>query len=79
MKLNDFFAKNRHQDVDFMPATVDGLLRWPKNTPNYYALPAMGDALGWVYRKDWFARPELQAEFKRSTDAISPPPGPETS
>ena len=24
----------------------------------------MGDALGWVYRKDWFARPELQAEFK---------------
>ena len=33
-------------------------------SPNYWALPAMGDALGWVYRKDWFARPELQAEFK---------------
>ena len=24
----------------------------------------MGDALGWTYRKDWFAKPELQAEFK---------------
>ena len=49
---------------DFLPATVVGYSQWPKNTPNYWALPAMGDALGWTYRKDWFARPELQAEFK---------------
>ena len=27
----------------------------------------MGDANGWFYRKDWFARPELQAEFKDKT------------
>ena len=39
---------------DFLPATVYAYSTWPKGTPNYWALPAMGDALGWVYRKDWF-------------------------
>jgi len=24
----------------------------------------MGDAVAWTYRKDWFAKPELQKEFK---------------
>ena len=48
---------------DFIPATVTGYAEWPKNTPNYYALPAFGDVVGWTYRKDWFERPELQTEF----------------
>lgn len=65
VKLNDFFDKNGISMDDFMPATVVGYSEWPKNTPNYWALPAMGDALGWTYRKDWFARPELKAEFKQ--------------
>ena len=65
VKLNDFFDKNGISMDDFMPATVLGYSEWPKNTPNYWALPAMGDALGWTYRKDWFARPELKAEFKQ--------------
>ena len=47
-----------------LPATVYAYSTWPKGTPNYWALPAMGDANGWFYRKDWFAKPELQAEFK---------------
>ncbi|QEL22717.1 carbohydrate ABC transporter substrate-binding protein [Bosea sp. F3-2] len=64
VKLNDFFAKEGIKIDDFMPATVTGYAEWPKNTPNYWALPAMGDALGWTYRKDWFSRPELRAEFK---------------
>ena len=64
VKLNDFFAKNNIKMSDFLPATVYAYSTWPKGTPNYYALPAMGDALGWVYRKDWFARPELRKEFK---------------
>ena len=64
VKLNDFFAKEGIKIDDFMPATVTGYAEWPKNTPNYWALPAMGDALGWTYRKDWFSRPALQAEFK---------------
>ena len=24
----------------------------------------MGDAVGWTYRKDWFARPDVQKDFK---------------
>jgi multiple sugar transport system substrate-binding protein len=50
---------------DFIPATVTGYAQWPKNTTNYWALPAFGDVVGWTYRKDWFERPELQAEFKQ--------------
>ena len=48
VKLNDFFEKEHISMDDFMPATVVGYSEWPKNTPNYWALPAMGDALGWV-------------------------------
>ena len=65
VKLNEFFAKENIKMSDFMPATVTGYSEWPKGTPNYWALPAMGDALGWTYRKDWFSRPEFRAEFKK--------------
>ena len=51
-----------------------GYSEWPKNTPNYWALPAMGDAVGWTYRKDWFAQPELQAEFKKKYGRDLAPP-----
>ena len=57
-----------------MPATVVGYSEWPKNTPNYWALPAMADAVGWTYRKDWFARPEMQAEFKKKYKRDLAPP-----
>jgi len=65
VKLNDFFDKEGIKMDDFIPATVVGYAEWPKNSPNYWALPAFGDVVGWSYRKDWFARPELQAEFKQ--------------
>ena len=64
VKLNDFFAANGIDMANFVPATVTGYAEWPKGTPNYWALPAFGDVVGWTYRKDWFERPELQAEFK---------------
>ena len=64
IKLNDFFDKNNITMDDFIPATVTGYSEWPKNTPNYYSLPAFGDVVGWTYRKDWFDRPDLQAEFE---------------
>jgi multiple sugar transport system substrate-binding protein len=64
VKLNDFFDANGISMDDFLPATVYAYSTWPKGTPNYWALPAMGDALGWIYRKDWFARPEIQEAFK---------------
>ena len=65
IKLNDFFDKQGITMDDFIPATVTGYAEWPKGTPNYWALPAFGDVVGWTYRKDWFSRPELQAEFKK--------------
>lgn len=64
VKLNDFFEANGISMDDFLPATVTGYAEWPKNTPNYWALPAYADVVGWTYRKDWFNRPELQKEFK---------------
>lgn len=64
VKLNDFFAQEGIDMGDFIPATVTGYAEWPKNSPNYWALPAFGDVVGWTYRKDWFEKPELQAEFK---------------
>ncbi|MDF0750224.1 extracellular solute-binding protein [Marinobacter sp. 71-i] len=64
VKLNEFFEKNGISMDDFIPATVTGYAEWPKGTPNYYALPAFGDVVGWTYRRDWFERPELRAEFR---------------
>ena len=74
VKLNDFFQKNKISMDDFMPATVVGYSEWPKNTPNYWALPAMADAVGWTYRKDWFSRPEIRAEFKQKYSRELAPP-----
>jgi multiple sugar transport system substrate-binding protein len=74
VKLNEFFDANGIKMSDFVPATVTGYSEWPKNTPNYWALPAFGDVVGWTYRKDWFARPELQAEFKTKYGRDLAPP-----
>jgi multiple sugar transport system substrate-binding protein len=65
VKLNDFFAKENISMDDFVPATVTGYSQWPKNTANYWALPAMADAVGWTYRKDWFSRPKTYDELKQ--------------
>ena len=74
VKLNDFFDKEGIDINDFLPATVYNYSTWPKGTPNYWALPAMGDALAWVYRKDWFSRPELRAAFKKEYGRELAPP-----
>jgi len=67
IKLNEFFDSEGISMDDFAPATVYAYSTWPKGEPNYYALPAMGDANGWFYRKDWFENPDIQAEFKEAT------------
>ena len=48
VKLNDFFDKEGISMSDFSPATVYAYSTWPKGSENYYALPAMGDALAWA-------------------------------
>ncbi len=67
VKLNDFFEAEGISMDDFAGAAVEAYSTWPKGTPNYWALPAMGDANGWFYRKDWFSRPEIMAAFKEKT------------
>ncbi len=74
IKLNDFFDKEGISMDDFAGAAVYAYSTWPKGTPNYWALPAMGDANGWFYRKDWFSRPELQAEYKEKYGRDLAPP-----
>ena len=67
VKLNDFFDSSGISMDDFAPATVYAYSTWPKGTPNYYALPAMGDANGWFYRKDWFNRADIKSAYKSAT------------
>ncbi|MEM9522495.1 MAG: extracellular solute-binding protein [Pseudomonadota bacterium] len=67
VRLNDFFDAKAISMDDFAPAAVYAYSTWPKGTPNYYALPAMGDANGWFYRKDWFAREDIRAAYKEAT------------
>jgi len=64
VKLNDFFERESISMDDFLPATVYNYATWPKGTENYWALPAMGDAVGYVYRQDWFQRPEIRQAFQ---------------
>ncbi|WP_108661940.1 ABC transporter substrate-binding protein [Acuticoccus kandeliae] len=64
VQLNDFFEKEGITMDDFLPAAVDAYSAWPKGSTNYYALPAMGDAVGWVYRRDWFENPDIRAAFE---------------
>ncbi len=74
VKLNDFFDKEGIKMSDFAPATVNAYSTWPKGTPNYWALPAMGDANGWFYRKDWFEDAKNMEEYKAKTGADLAPP-----
>jgi multiple sugar transport system substrate-binding protein len=74
LKLNEFFEKNNININDFSPATVEGYSTWPKNSSNYWAMPAMGDAVAWTYRKDWFARPEIKRDFKAKFGREIAPP-----
>jgi multiple sugar transport system substrate-binding protein len=74
IKLNDFFAANGISMDAFIPATVTGYSEWPKGTPNYWSLPAFGDVVGWTYRKDWFADPKNQEEFKAKYGRDLAPP-----
>ncbi len=74
VKLNEFFEAEGISMDDFAPATVYAYSTWPKGTPNYYALPAMGDANAWFYRRDWFERPVLQEAFQAEYGRELAPP-----
>jgi len=54
VKLNDFIEREKVSIERFVPAALEAYSVWPKGSKNYWAIPAMGDAVGWSYRKDWF-------------------------
>lgn len=64
VKLNEFLNRENISMDEFVPATVEAYSAWPKGTDNYWAIPAMGDAVGWTYRQDWFTRDDIKAEFQ---------------
>jgi multiple sugar transport system substrate-binding protein len=74
IELTDFFKKNNIKMSDFMPAAVNAYSTWPKGAPSYWSLPAMGDAVAWTYRKDWFAMPDIQKAFKAQYKRDLAPP-----
>ncbi|MEY4882256.1 MAG: hypothetical protein RIS34_110 [Pseudomonadota bacterium] len=74
LQLNEFFDKNNIRMEDFSPSTVEGYSTWPKGSKTYWALPAMGDAVAWTYRKDWFARQDVQKDFKMAFGRDIAPP-----
>jgi multiple sugar transport system substrate-binding protein len=74
VKLNDFFEQEGISMDDFLPAAVYNYATWPKGEPEYWALPAMGDAVGYVYRKDWFSRPEIREAFMEEHGRELAPP-----
>jgi len=74
VELTDFFAKNNISMNDFLEPAVEGYSTWPKGSKKYWALPAMGDAVAWTYRKDWFNRADLKAAFKQKYGYDLAPP-----
>ncbi len=48
----------------FLPAALYGYSSYPKGEQALWAIPFSGDGLAFVYRRDWFARPDLNAAFR---------------
>jgi multiple sugar transport system substrate-binding protein len=46
------------------PLAVKYLSEYPAGSKKYYAVPCETDAMGWAYRKDWFADPVEKDAFK---------------
>ncbi|HEV8647620.1 MAG TPA: extracellular solute-binding protein [Burkholderiales bacterium] len=66
IELTDFFKSSKIDlEKDFAPLPVFAYSTWPKGSKRYWALPAEGDGLAFTYRKDWFERADLKAEFKK--------------
>ncbi len=73
LKLNDPTTE-RVALGGFVDLTTRYYSEWPKGSKNYWAVPLMGDALGWTFRKDWFVRPQLRKEFKQQYNRELGPP-----
>jgi len=66
-QLNALLRQRKISMDDFM-AGYCAAFRMPE-TPNYWALPAMGDAIAWTFARTGFARPESRPNSIRKTVA----------
>ena len=71
--LTEFFNKHNLKEV-MAPATVKYYAEYPSNSGKYWSIPAEGDAVGWSYRKDWFADPKVMEAFKAKYSYDLAPP-----
>src|SRR5207245_9170565 len=55
-------------------APVSATQQGPNTHMNIWARPERGQALGWTYAKDWFARPKIQAELRKKYERHLAPP-----
>jgi len=73
LELTDWLPQN--VDISAIhPMAQRYLMEYPGGSGRYYAAPCETDALGFVYRKDWFEDPDEQKAFKaRYGRALAPP------
>jgi multiple sugar transport system substrate-binding protein len=66
LDLTDWMKTNI--DVaDYIPAALAAYGEYPAGSGKYYGIPAEGDTQMFVYRKDIFNDPKVQADFKAAT------------
>lgn len=68
------WAKTAVQLDEINPTAIKYLCEYPTGSGRLFALPCETDAVGFAYRKDWFADPAEQAAFKAkySRDLATP-------
>lgn len=62
MDLSDWLPKAVNLDT-ILPQALTYLCEYPTGSKKYYAAPCETDAVGFAYRKDWFADPAERAAF----------------
>jgi multiple sugar transport system substrate-binding protein len=63
VELTDFVKEHHVADI-MTPASMTYYSEYPKGSGRYWAVPLEADAIGWAYRKDWFAEPTEMANFR---------------
>src|SRR5690348_15106116 len=68
MELTDWMkAPGNFEKDDFVPAALAAYGEYPAGSGKYYGVPAEGDTMMLVYRKDVFANQKLKDAFKAKT------------
>ena len=73
LELTDWLPQ--HVDIEAIhPLARRFLMEYPSGSGRYFAAPCETDALGFVYRRDWFEDPAEQAAFKAKYGRALQPP-----